>query len=394
MKKAFYIMLKEIRDFINDKGDLSFSLLLPVITFALIYGAFGGGNQFNGTAYIVNEDSGRKYSTMLIDQLDEYKGLQLQSISSEEADAKLARSAIYLAVIIPSNFSDNLTAGQPAQIAFKQRGNGGTEGQIITSLVQGAAEQISKNLEVLNNVRSDLVLLGKDASSPMIGIIVDQVMSQEQISPSITIVDRTVGSSPDPVNQFLPGILTMYVLFAVNLTAEALVSERRKGTLDRLLSTRLKMSELFFGKFMAYTARGFVQTTALLALSYAVFHFFTPVSFLEAILLALIFAAAFSAIALIIGSICKTTNQAVWISVFFTMLMVMLAGTFVQISEGTVLGTLSHLSINTYANNAFRAIISHAGTLADVRFDIMVMISVAIVGMVVASLLFRTQKGR
>jgi len=387
-------MLKEIRDFLQDKGDLSFSLLLPVITFALIYGAFGGSTQFNGTAYIVNEDGGGKYSTMLIDRLDDYKGLQIKMLSADEADAKLVRSAIYLAVIIPPDFSADLSAGQPVQIIFKQRGNGGTEGQIVTSLVQGAAEGISNDLQVLNNVRSDLALLGKDNTGPMIDATVQQILSQEQSSPSVMIVDTTVGSSPDPINQFLPGILTMYVLFAVNLTAEALVNERKKGTLDRLLATRLKMRELFLGKFMAYTARGFVQTTVLLLLAYAVFRFFTPVSFLEAMLLALIFAAACSAIGLIIGSLSRTTNQAVWISVFFTMLMVMLSGTFIQVTEGTVLGTLSHFSINTYANDAFRSIISQGGTLADVRFEILVMISVAAVGMVIAGLLFRTQKGK
>lgn len=394
MKKAFYIMLKEIRDFLQDKGDLSFSLLLPVITFALIYGAFGGSTQFNGTAYIVNEDGGGKYSMMLIDRLDDYRGLQVKMLSSDEADAKLARSAIYLAVIIPPDFSADLSAGQPVQITFKQRGNGGTEGQIVTSLVQGAAEGISNDLQVLNNVRSDLALLGKDNTSPMIDATVQQILSQEQTSPSVMIADTTVGSSPDPINQFLPGILTMYVLFAVNLTAEALVNERKKGTLDRLLATRLKMRELFLGKFLAYTARGFVQTTVLLLLAYAVFRFFTPVSFLEAMLLALIFAAACSAIGLIIGSLSRTTNQAVWISVFFTMLMVMLSGTFIQVTEGTVLGTLSHFSINTYANDAFRSIISQGGTLADVRFEILVMIAVAAVGMVIAGLLFRTQKGK
>ena len=45
MKKSIIIMLKEIRDFFQDKGDLSFSLLLPILIFALMYGAFGGLNS-------------------------------------------------------------------------------------------------------------------------------------------------------------------------------------------------------------------------------------------------------------------------------------------------------------------------------------------------------------
>lgn len=139
-------------------------------------------------------------------------------------------------------------------------------------------------------------------------------------------------------------------------------------------------------------ARGFVQTTILLLLAYAVFQLFTPLSFLEALVLALIFSAACSTIGLIIGSLSRTQNQATWISVFFTMLMVMLSGTFVAISEGTVLGTLSHFSINTYANNAFRTLITQGGSLADARTDIYVMVGVTAVGLVISRFLFRVRQ--
>ncbi len=66
MKKVFFIALKEVISFLRDRGDLSFSLVLPVAIFALIYGAFGGSLEFNGTAYIVNEDPGGKYTDLLL----------------------------------------------------------------------------------------------------------------------------------------------------------------------------------------------------------------------------------------------------------------------------------------------------------------------------------------
>ena len=167
------------------------------------------------------------------------------------------------------------------------------------------------------------------------------------------------------------------------------------GTLERLLTTRLRVGELFAGKFLAYLARGFIQTLVLLGLAYAVFRIFTPVSFLEALAVAFIFAAVCSAIGLIIASVSRTQGQATWISVFFTMLMVMLSGTFVPVTPGTLFGTLSHLSINTYANNAFRALISLNHSLADVKTDLYVMAGIAVAGIIVSRLLFRaTQEGK
>ncbi len=386
-------MVKEVRDFFRDRGDLAFSLLLPVLIFALMYGAFGGNLQFNGTAYVVNEDQDGQYSTLLIQRLGNNKGLTVQQLSAAEADSRLSRAGIQMAIYIPAGFSANLAASQPVQLIFKERGNGGTEGQIVGSLVRGAAEGISQEIQVQNRVQSDLVNSG--VGSQLIQTTVKQLLAEEKSSPTVAINEVQLGSSPDPVNQFLPGIMTMFVLFAVNLTAQSLVDERRKGTLERLLATRLKIGELFAGKFLSYLARGFIQTTILLLLAYAVFRIFTPVSFLEALVIALVFSAACSAIGLIIGSLSRTSNQATWISVFITMLMVMLSGTFVPVTEGTALGTLSHFSINTYANDAFRAIISKGGSLGDVQTDIIVMLSVAIIGLLLSRLLFRvTQAGK
>jgi ABC-2 type transport system permease protein len=390
MKKAWFITLKEVRSFLLDKGDLAFSLVLPIAIFALMYGAFGGGTQFNGTAYIVNEDDGGKFSTQLIERMDGYSGLSIQMLSAISAERKLERADIQLAVYIPPDFSKRLEAGQSAQVIFKQRGNGGMEGQIAASLVRGAAESIAEDLMIRDQVTAAVANSG--ASSQQIELIVQQFQDAEKASPVLTVSETAVGSAPDPVNQFLPGIITMFVLFAVNMTAQALVEERRKGTLERLLTTRLKVGELFMGKFLAYMLRGFIQTLILVLLAYAVFQIFTPLSFLEVMVLAIIFAAAASTIGIIIGSVARSENQATWIAVFFTMLMVMLGGTFFSISEGTILYTLSKLSVNTYANDAFRILISEGGSLADTRMEILVLVGVAVVGLILARLLFRVSQ--
>jgi ABC-2 type transport system permease protein len=369
VKKALYIALKELRDFLRDKGDLSFSLVLPIAIFALMYGAFGGNLQFNGTANIVNQDPGGKYSAALLQRLNGVQGLSIQMLSAADADNKLSHSDIQMAVFIPQGFSANLASDQPVQVIFKQRGNGGTEGQIVANLVRAAAQEISGELQIQNQVSG--VMAGSGTSPQLIQSTVQQVIARETSSPALSVTETLAGTSrPDPINQFLPGIITMFVLFAVNMTAQTLVDERRKGTLERLLTTRLTVGELFMGKFLAYLVRGFVQTVILLALAYAVFHIFTPVTFLEALVLALLFAASASTIGLIVGSVSRTENQATWIAVFFTMLMVMLSGTFVAIAKGTFLHTLSRFSINTYANDAFRTLIAQGGSLADAKTDI------------------------
>ena len=391
MIKSLLVALREVRTYLQDKADLAFSLLLPIAIFALMYGAFGGQTQFHGTAHIVNEDQGGVYSALFLERLGEIEHLDIELLSRGEADGKLERSDLLMVVYIPKGFSDRLTTEEPAQLVFRQRGNGGQEGQIVASIIRGVAEEMSQELQVFNQVRNNLA--GRNIPQDSIEVTVQKFLEREREHPIVGVWEETVGSSPDPVNQYLPGIITMFVLFAITLSARALVEERKLGTLERLLTTRLSVGQLFAGKFLASVSRGFVQTVILLVLAYIVFQLFTPLSFIESLVIALIFAGAAGALGLIIASIARTEDQATWIAVFFTMAMVMLGGTFFEIAEGSVLYFISKASINTYANDAFKMIIAQGGSLADLGLELGVLAGVIVVGLALSRILFRVMPG-
>jgi ABC-2 type transport system permease protein len=390
MKRALFITLNEVLLYIRDKGDLAFSILLPVVTFALMYGAFGGDSFFEATAQIVNEDKG-VYSTMLVKQLDEVDGISIENLTLEQAEAKLDRSDITLALHIPAGFSDTLTNGGKTELTFLQRGNGGQEGQILASIIRSLAEGINQQFQVSHQVAGNL----KDTavSQERITITVKQKLDEARLKPAVDVQEEITGDSPDFIMQFIPGIVTMYVLFSLTLSARAIVEERKRGTLERLLTTRLSAGELFFGKFLASIGRGFVQTVILMALAYAVFQIFTPLSFLASILVVLVFAAAASALGMIIASISRTEDAAVWIGVVFTMGMTMLGGTFFTVEEGTVLANIGKFSLNTYANEAIKTVINSNGSMAGTGEAFIFMGGVIIVGLVISRLIFRAVPG-
>jgi ABC-2 type transport system permease protein len=391
MNRAFIVAIREVRTYLQDKADLAFSLLLPIVIFALMYFAFGGESLFHGTAHIVNEDEGGTYSTVFLEQLEKIDVLDVELLSAEDANKKLDNSGLLMVIFIPEDFSANLAKGEPAQLLFKQRGNGGDEGQIVASLVRGVAEGMNQEFQVYSEVNSALAQY--DIPQERINIVTQKYLDQEQESPIIKVNEQTVGVSPDPVKMFLPGVITMFVLFAITLSARAIVEERRKGTLERLLTTRLTVGQLFVGKFLANVARGFVQTFILLALAYIVFQIFTPLSFIECLVIALVFAAAASALGMIIASVARSEDGATWIAVFFTMVMVMLGGTFFEISKGSVLYAVSQFSINTYANTAFKTIISEGGSLANLGLELGVLAGVAVVGLGLSRILFKAMPG-
>ncbi len=388
--RAIYIALNEVRLYLRDKGDLAFSLLLPIVTVALIYAAFGGTVQFAVDAYVVDEDNGL-YSNVLIDQLQAVKGVDVTRLTAEEADAKLDNSDVLLVLFVPEGFSEDLISGEPTQLLFKQRGNAGDEGQIVRSIIQGIAGEMNKEFGVYRQVGE--ILQGTGISQGQITLTVESLLEEESIQPLVGITEEILGGSSDFETQFLPGIVTMYVLFAVAMTARVIVEERRKGTLERLLSTRLSVGELFLGKFLANMSRGFVQTLILLVLSYIVFQMFTPLTFGQSLVIALIFTAAASAIGLVIASIARSEEGASWIAIVFSVVSFMLGGTFFAIAEDSAFYSLSRISINTYANDAFNTILAEGGSLGDAGNNLLILAGVMVVGLAVSRLLFKMVPG-
>jgi ABC-2 type transport system permease protein len=323
----------------------------------------------------------------LIADVESEPSLEIETLSLADAQRKLDRSDVNMVFYIPAGFSDQLRAGQSAELTFMQRGNGGTEGQIVASMIRGIVSQLNQEFQVREQVEQ--ALTGQQISPGKITETTWQFLEREQLHPLVSVKQTAVGTEPNPVNQFLPGIITMYVLFSISLGAAVIVQERRTGTLERLLTTPLTAGELFFGKFLASVSRGFVQTLILLALSYAVFQIFTPFSFLTCLLVALIFSMAGSSIGLIIASVARTQDAATWIGVTVTISMTMLGGTFFTISKGTFLYALSKISINTFANDALSRIISDNGTVADIWLELVIIAGVFIVGLVVSRLLFK-----
>jgi ABC-2 type transport system permease protein len=391
MRRAFWVALKEVRLFLQDRGDLAFSLLLPIVVFALVYGAFGGKSLFHGTAHIVNGDPGGRYSNLFLERLGKDSRLDIEMHGVADADRKLGNSDLQLVLFIPGDFSSRLEAGEPTALVFKQRGNGGQEGQVVASIIRGVAQQIAQEVRVRRRVLEDLA--GKNLSGSEAAVAVQKFIDREREHPTIQIGETMVGAPPDPAKTFLPGIMTMFILFAITLNARAVVEERKKGTLERLMITRLTPGQLFTGKFLAGMLRGFIQALILLILACLVFRFFTPLSFLKSLMIALVFAAAASAVGLMIAVIVRTEDAATWVAVFATMLMAVLGGTFVTIRPGSIWDTLSKFSMNTYANDALKTVILNGGAMADIAADLVVLAGVGAAGILTSRIFFRIVSG-
>ena len=163
----------------------------------------------------------------LLDDLNAEKSLTVELLTRADAEQKLDRSDLTLVFVIPAGFSQTLASGQPAQVIFMQRGNGGQDGQIVASIIRGAVSRLNQDFSVRGQVEQ--VLAGKGIPPAQIAVTTQNFLDRERQAPLVGITEVALGIKPNLVNEFLPGIITMYVLFSISISAAAIVDERRKG---------------------------------------------------------------------------------------------------------------------------------------------------------------------
>ncbi len=392
MLRPLYIAFLDLKRFLLNPGELAFSIALPVLLFALMYGAFGGGDaSFHATAHVVNLDGG-EYGRELISRLDGMDEISVRERTLEDADGALERSAILTAVVIPTGFSDALDAGEPTNIVFKQRGYGGETGQIVAAIVSGVALELGGEVQARRIVHEDLSREG--VSKDEIDTVFDRRLALSRLDPAVSVEVRGLDEAEEAnlLNRLMPGVTVMFLMFAVTMGAQTLVEERRIGTLERLMTTRLGINQLFAGKFLAGTLRATFQAVILLALGFSALRVGDASDFAQLIAFSILVAAAVSAVGLVIGAAARTRDQAVWAAVFFTMFMTIFGGTFFAVADGP-LAVIARFTINHYAIEAMEAILSSGASLSGEVVGLGVMIGVTVVGLVVARTLFKASEG-
>ena len=391
MLLPLHIALIELKRYLVNRGELGFSLALPVVLFALMYGAFGGEESFHATAHVVDLDGGA-HSRALIDRLDAMEEITVRERTLDDANDALDRSAILTAVVIPSDFSAGLENGDPVAITFRKRGNGGDTGQIVEAIVRSVAQQMGAEDRVRSTVNS--TLRDSDVPPDRIDAVVGRLLGESSLRPSVGVETRWLGGEEsDPTDRLVPGLLVMFLMFAVTMNAQTLVEERRSGTLERLMTTRLGVNQLFAGKFFAGVLRAVVQALILLSLAFVVLRIGDATDFLELTVFSALVAMAVSAVGLVLGSIARTRDQAIWAAVFFTMFMTVFGGTFFDLTGAGPLDMLSRFTLTRYAIDSMFGMLASGQTLAGQGTGIAVHVGVAAVGLLIARTMFRVAGG-
>ncbi len=191
--------------------------------------------------------------------------------------------------------------------------------------------------------------------------------------------------------QIVPGLIGVILTLTMALfTAVAIVRERERGTLELLITTPVRRSELMIGKIIPYTLIGLIQVTVILILGVALFQVPIRGSLLDLYAASAIFITATLSLGLLISTAAKNQFQAMQMTFFFFLPSILLSG-FMFPFEGMppAAQNIAEVLPLTHFVRMVRGIVLRGATLADVSREILPLVAFFTVTMAAAMLRFR-----
>jgi ABC-2 type transport system permease protein len=112
----------------------------------------------------------------------------------------------------------------------------------------------------------------------------------------------------------------------VVITALAITRERERGTMENLLSTPVRPTEVMIGKIIPYIVVGYIQVTLILLAAHWLFHVPMIGSLVLLYVVSLLFIAANLAMGITFSSLGTNQLQAVQMAFFFFLPSILLSG--------------------------------------------------------------------
>jgi len=280
----------------------------------------------------------------------------------------LFRAGVQAAIIVPRGWGAGLSNGAPLAIRLVLDGTDTNTAPSVQGIFQEVLGeyQSTRRDDLIENLPDEIIDLGKNLPKE-IRHEFSSMMSPWEIkaetlyNPKLLFVDYVV-----------PGIVGLILqLLTVTLIASAITREREVGTLSQLLVTPLHRSEIVIGKVLPYL----VISLFLIASTIAVGNLHFGVKFHEPLLLAVtcfLFLLFSLGLGLLISAFSRTQTQAIQISVFFLLPILLLSGAFAPLEQlPRAVRICSELFPLTHFCRAFRSVNLYNADLAYIAGDLL-----------------------
>jgi ABC-2 type transport system permease protein len=386
----------------RDRVAFGMTFVLPVIffsIFAMIFGATDTSTKDNKMKVVVADRDQTDISRRFIAAIQKQGALDVSTAPDEESAKKQVHDGKFaVAVIVLKGFAasfGNFAADQDAVDLVYDAANPIAQ-NAVGGLLQAAAMSTAPDLLITRGF-SSLESLGA-GMTPRQSAAIDnlrpylrgEIPWSEQSggtaappnSPSqgmlrIHSVDVRANEAKAPqqsmVSYYAAGTGVMFLMFSMAAGGGALLDETESGTLERLLSTNVSMSQVLAAKWLYLTLVGIMQICIMFLWAALVFHLqlFTAARFSGFAAMAVTTAAAASAFGLVLATACKTRAQLSGVSSIIILIMSALGGSMVpRFIMPKFMNTTALFTLNGWALDGFLKVFWYGETNATVAHSL------------------------
>jgi ABC-2 type transport system permease protein len=290
--RTWAVVRKEARHIMRDRR--SFFLVTVSPAFLLLVMAYTFMVDIKNVAVAVMDRDGTPLSRRYLAGMGGTGDVLVRYVADDYGDLErwLMTSQAKAAIVVPPGFEASLRAGREAQIQVLVEGTEPTTANTAMQHIGGYTQQFA--LEMASEFAARAGLAVEDAALAPISL-----RMRTWYNPTLKAV---IG--------FLPALIAMVMGMPAVTTTLALTREKEHGTLEQLIVTPIRRSELLVGKLIPYVLSGLLGV--LLCVILAVYWFGSPFegSFALYLVLSIDFLLASLAIALVMSVFVKTQQAA------------------------------------------------------------------------------------
>jgi ABC-2 type transport system permease protein len=303
-------MWKEVIELRQDPRIFGIIFIAPVVQLAVL--GYAATTDVHNVPIVVVDADRSTDSQNLISRFTGSGIFELIDVVSDErqVDRYLESGDAWMALSIPANYGERVTAGRPATLQIVADGSDANS----TNIALGYATNL------LTGYAQDMVEQRR-ASGAAAATTAGSIEPRVRVWFNPTLESRYF---------MLPGIFALLLLVVTsNLSSMAIVREREIGTLEQLNVTPLGRLELIVGKLLPYGIIGLIDV--LIVLIVIVFWFEVPLrgSFWLLFGMSVIYLLTTLGLGLFISTISHTQQQAMMTSTFFFLIPMMYLSGFV-----------------------------------------------------------------
>jgi len=307
MKTIYHIIVKEFIQFRRDKRMMMLSFVAPVLQLIIL--GYAATTDVKDIPMVVYNQDKSTTSREYINRFSNsgYFVIEHEVNALADIDPLIENGKVWMALVIPSDFSNSLLARKPVSVQLIADGSDANSAGISLSY----ASQITATY-------SQAIVATAFERTP------------QALRPAMVNTETRVWYNPElkSRNFMVPGVLAMVLMIiTMTLTSLGVVKEKEIGTLEQLLVTPIKPYQLIIGKLLPFAVIGVVDI--FLVLFVTRWWFAVPLRGSVPLLFGLsgLFLLTTLGLGLFISTISKTQQQAMMTAQFlFFMPFIYLSG--------------------------------------------------------------------